>query len=54
MNEVNGLVLYEHKFGLQVDVPGSIVLDLFGFDALSYWTNVAKLATTFVAAAIFV
>jgi hypothetical protein len=45
--EVNGLVLYENKFGLMVDVPGSVVLDLFGFDALGYWRDVAKLGVTF-------
>lgn len=36
-----------------VDVPGSVVLDLFGFDALGYWRDVAKLAGTFVGMILF-
>jgi hypothetical protein len=50
---VNGLILYENKFGLMVDVPGSVVLDLFGFDALSYWRNVGKLVLTFATCIVF-
>jgi hypothetical protein len=50
VNEVNGLVLYENKFGLMVDVPGSVVLDLFGFDALGYWRDVGMLGVWFVGA----
>lgn len=32
VNEVNGLVLKEKKFGLNIEVPGAVILSTFGFD----------------------
>lgn len=38
VNEVNGLVLKERKYGLDIKVPGAVILSTFGFDvnALHY------------------
>lgn len=33
VNEVNGLILREKKFGLNIEVPGAVILSTFGFDA---------------------
>ncbi|KAL5039223.1 hypothetical protein BDV3_002607 [Batrachochytrium dendrobatidis] len=43
VNEVNGLSLLEEKFGLKIDVPGSVILQAFGLDALGYWEDVKLL-----------
>jgi hypothetical protein len=43
VNEVNGLTLLEQKFGLSVDVPGALVLQAFGYDSQSFWTNTVRL-----------
>ncbi|ODV83454.1 hypothetical protein CANARDRAFT_203144 [[Candida] arabinofermentans NRRL YB-2248] len=32
VNEVNGLVLKEKKYGLDISVPGAVILSTFGFD----------------------
>lgn len=32
VNEVNGLVLKEKKYGLDIKVPGAVILSTFGFD----------------------
>ncbi|KAG7835317.1 hypothetical protein KL943_002632 [Ogataea angusta] len=32
VNEVNGLVLKEKKYGLDINVPGAVILSTFGFD----------------------
>ncbi|GMG59266.1 unnamed protein product [Ambrosiozyma monospora] len=32
VNEVNGLVLKERKYGLDISVPGAVILSTFGFD----------------------
>ncbi|KAJ3099008.1 hypothetical protein HDU97_003535 [Phlyctochytrium planicorne] len=48
VNEVNGLTLYETKFGLQIDVPGAIILQTFGFNAKGYWQDVQYLVLMFL------
>ncbi|KAJ3130584.1 hypothetical protein HK101_005054, partial [Irineochytrium annulatum] len=47
VNEVNGLTLYEQKFGLQIDVPGAVILQTFGFNAKGYWQDVLRLTGMF-------
>lgn len=32
VNEVNGLILKEKKFGLNIEVPGAVILSTFGFN----------------------
>ncbi|KAJ3330156.1 hypothetical protein HDU76_006308 [Blyttiomyces sp. JEL0837] len=48
VNEVNGLTLYETKFGLQIDVPGAVILQTFGFEARGYWTDVRRLCYMYI------
>ncbi|KAH9270896.1 hypothetical protein BASA83_006849 [Batrachochytrium salamandrivorans] len=43
VNEVNGLALVEEKLGLKIDVPGSVILQVFGLNALGYWEDVKLL-----------
>ena len=43
-NEMNTLSLYEHKFGLDIEVPGASILSAFGFDPLAVWPDVISLA----------
>ncbi|KAJ1915964.1 (ABC) transporter [Tieghemiomyces parasiticus] len=49
VNEVKYLQLREKKFGLEIDVPGATILSTFGFNALNYWPDVARLAGMFLA-----
>ncbi|KAL7274773.1 FAD-dependent urate hydroxylase [Rhizina undulata] len=54
VNEVKDLMLIEHKFGLDIEVPGATILSTFGFDNLAYWKDVCGLgvfAGVFVVAA---
>ena len=44
MNEVKYLTLIDHKYGLDIEVPGASILSAFGFDVLAYWTDVLGLA----------
>ncbi|KAI5821298.1 hypothetical protein BZA77DRAFT_238132 [Pyronema omphalodes] len=44
VNEVRYLSLVEHKFGLDIEVPGATILSTFGFDSLAYWSDVTGLA----------
>lgn len=44
VNEVKYLKLIDHKYGLDIEVPGASILSAFGFDALSLWTDVIGLA----------
>jgi hypothetical protein len=45
VNEVNGLQLIDHtKYGLDIEVPGATILTAFGFQTLSFWTDVIGLA----------
>ena len=43
MNEVRYLQLIEHKYGLDIEVPGATILSTFGFDALALWKDVIGL-----------
>ncbi|TGZ85245.1 hypothetical protein EX30DRAFT_337635 [Ascodesmis nigricans] len=43
VNEVRYLTLTEHKFGLDIEVPGATILSTFGFNALAYWKDVVGL-----------
>lgn len=44
MNEVKYLTLIDHKYGLDIEVPGASILSAFGFDVLAYWKDVLGLA----------
>ena len=44
MNEMRTLSLYEHKFGLDIEVPGAALLSAFGFDAGAVWEDILGLA----------
>lgn len=38
------LTLIDHKYGLDIEVPGASILSAFGFDTQAYWHDVAGLA----------
>lgn len=38
------LTLIDHKYGLDIEVPGASILSAFGFDALAIWADVIGLA----------
>jgi len=40
VNEVNGLVLKETKYGLDIKVPGAVILSTFGFNVDALFTDV--------------
>ncbi|KAL2820796.1 hypothetical protein BDW59DRAFT_112926 [Aspergillus cavernicola] len=44
VNEVTYLTLIDHKYGLDIEVPGASILSAFGFDTLAYWKDVIGLA----------
>lgn len=44
VNEVRWLRLIDHKYGLDIEVPGASILSAFGFDALALWRDVVGLA----------
>ena len=44
VNEVYPLSLVDHKYGLDIEVPGSTILSTFGFDNLALWEDVIGLA----------
>jgi len=44
VNEVRYLTLVDHKYGLDIEVPGSAILSSFGFNVLALWTDVVGLA----------
>ena len=44
MNEVRYLSLVDHKYGVDIEVPGSAVLSIFGFDVLALWKDTIGLA----------
>jgi len=39
VNEVNGLVLKETKYGLDIKIPGAVILSTFGFDVDALYTD---------------
>ncbi|KAF2814649.1 ATP-binding cassette sub-family G member 2 [Mytilinidion resinicola] len=51
VNEVKYLSLVDHKYGLDIEVPGSAILSSFGFNVLALWRDCINLA---VFGAIFV
>jgi len=36
--------LIDHKYGLDIEVPGASILSAFGFDTLALWNDVIGLA----------
>lgn len=44
VNEVTYLTLIDHKYGLDIEVPGASILSAFGFDNLALWKDVIGLA----------
>ncbi|KAL8807551.1 MAG: hypothetical protein Q9200_004627 [Gallowayella weberi] len=44
VNEVTYLTLVDHKYGLDIEVPGASILSAFGFDTLGLWNDVIGLA----------
>ena len=38
------LNLYEHRFGLDIEVPGASILSSFGFDPGAVWRDIISLA----------
>ncbi|KAL3421365.1 ATP-binding subfamily g member 2 [Phlyctema vagabunda] len=44
VNEVTYLTLVDHKYGLDISVPGASILSSFGFDNGALWYDVASLA----------
>jgi ABC-type multidrug transport system ATPase subunit len=44
VNEVKYLSLIDHKYGLDIEVPGSAILSSFGFNVLALWRDCIGLA----------
>lgn len=44
VNESRYQSLIEHKYGLDIEVPGATILSTFGFDILALWRDAAGLA----------
>lgn len=44
VNEVSKLRLIDHRYGLDIEVPGAAILNAFGFDNLALWKDVIGLA----------
>ncbi|OCL15235.1 ATP-binding cassette sub-family G member 2 [Glonium stellatum] len=44
VNEVKYLSLVDHKYGLDIEVPGSAILSSFGFDVMALWRDCIGLA----------
>lgn len=38
------LTLVDHKYGLDIEVPGASILSAFGFEVLALWRDVIGLA----------
>lgn len=47
VNEVNGLILKEKKFGLNIEVPGAVILSTFGFDVGAIGLDIGLLGVLF-------
>ena len=43
VNEVGRLRLIDHKYGLDIEVPGASILSSFGFEALMFWNDIIGL-----------
>lgn len=44
VNEVRYLSLVDHKYGIDIEVPGSAILSTFGFNTLALWQDAIGLA----------
>ncbi|KAI9841600.1 MAG: hypothetical protein M1837_000507 [Sclerophora amabilis] len=44
VNEATYLTLIDHKYGIDIEVPGASILSSFGFDVLDFWHDVIGLA----------
>ena len=44
VNEVRYLSLVDHKYGLDIEVPGSAILSSFGFNVMALWRDCVGLA----------
>ncbi|KAI6246777.1 ABC transporter [Erysiphe necator] len=44
VNEVTYLTLTDEKYGLNITVPGAVILSSFGFDTQALWPDVSKLS----------
>jgi hypothetical protein len=44
VNEVKYLSLVDHKYGLDIEVPGSAILSSFGFNTMALWRDCVGLA----------
>ncbi|KAL2040271.1 hypothetical protein N7G274_007174 [Stereocaulon virgatum] len=44
VNEVKYLTLIDHKYGLDIEVPGASILSAFGFNNSGFWPDVIGLA----------
>ncbi|KAK5090660.1 FAD-dependent urate hydroxylase [Lithohypha guttulata] len=44
VNEVSTLRLKDHRYGLDLEVPGASILSTFGFDNLAFWKDTIGLA----------
>ncbi|KAF9930860.1 hypothetical protein FBU30_011149 [Linnemannia zychae] len=54
VNEITFLQLIQKEYGLEIDVPGAVILSTFGFNSGAYWKDVQNLgimAATFFTAA---
>ncbi|ORY70277.1 uncharacterized protein BCR38DRAFT_471606 [Pseudomassariella vexata] len=51
VNEVLKLELVDRKYGLDINVPGAVILSSFGFDNLALWSDVINLG---IFAAVFI
>ncbi|KAI8604700.1 putative ABC transporter [Dissophora ornata] len=43
VNEITFLQLIQKEYGLEIDVPGAVILSTFGFNSGAYWTDVRNL-----------
>ncbi|GJJ77880.1 ATP-binding cassette, subfamily G (WHITE), member 2 [Entomortierella parvispora] len=43
VNEITFLQLIQKEYGLEIDVPGAIILSTFGFNSGAYWKDVQNL-----------
>jgi len=44
VNEVKYISLTDHKYGIDIEVPGSAILSSFGFDVQALWSDAVGLA----------
>ncbi|KAF9901628.1 hypothetical protein BX616_002202, partial [Lobosporangium transversale] len=44
VNEITFLQLVQKEYGLEIDVPGAVILSTFGFNSGAYWRDIQNLA----------